>query len=317
MSLEPLVGEGRIHARDVKAEPVHTVAWNGSRIVFDHRRWACADADVCWTSGHHLVVLTERGESAQTLVRVDGRVRYDGRDQPGALTFVPASVERRCSYRGADLVYSALWIDPALQEALCAGENVADLRTDARMFVNGNDAVISSLLTSIRTDIAQERIPGAAYMEHVAALILLRLAMLRGASPQPARGGRLSRRALNRVQDYIDANLDTDIALSDLAAVARLPGDTFARQFKVTTGRAPYAYVIERRIRRAEQLLADTDHEIGAIALSLGFSSQSHFTTTFRRLSGTTPRNYRTQFCPESRKSGRDLERQFPPPPPS
>jgi AraC family transcriptional regulator len=306
MSLEPLVGDGRIRAREVKTEPVHSASWIESRLVFDHRRWSCADADLQWTSGHHLVVLTERGCSAQTLVRVGGRVLYDGRDRPGALSFVPAAVERRCSYRDADLVYTALWIDPALQEKLCTDGSLAGFP----MFVNGNDAVIASLLTSVRADIAAACIPCAAYMEHAAALILLRVRTLRGTQPQVARGGRLSRKALSRVEDYIDAHLGSDIALSDLAALLALPCDTFARQFKATTGRAPYAYVIERRIRRAESLLADGDEEIGAIALSLGFSSQSHFTTAFRRLNGTTPRTYRAEFSPELRNSLRDIERQ-------
>jgi AraC family transcriptional regulator len=308
MTLEPLIGEGRIRARAEKAEPVHTVSWSESRILFDHRRWACADAQLRWTSGHHLVVLTERGDSAQTLVRAEGRVLYDGRDRPGALTFVPALVERQCSYRAVDLAYSALWIDPALHNKLCSGESLAGVP----MFVNGSDPVISSLLASIRTDIAEQRIPGAAYMEHVAALILLRLARLRGASPQPARGGRLSRRALARVEDYVEAHLGSDIALSDLAGLLGVSCDTFARQFKATTGHAPYAFVIERRVRRAESLLAHTGNEISAIALSLGFSSQSHFTTTFRRVTGTTPRGYRAQVLPESRKSIQEIERQSP-----
>jgi AraC family transcriptional regulator len=253
MSLEPLLGEGRVRAREDKAEPVHSLSWLQSRLVFDHRRWACADADVRWMSSHHLVVLTEQGKSAQTLVRVDGRVLYDGRDRPGALTFVPASVERRCSYRDADLVYSALWIDPALQEKLCAGSRCAS----APMFVNGSDEVISSLLRSVRADIAAGCVPDATYMEHAAALILLRLEALRGALPRAIRGARLNRKALSRVDDYVEAHLGSDITLSDLAAILRLPCDTFARQFKAATGQAPYAYVIERRIRRAESLLAD------------------------------------------------------------
>ena len=294
MSLEPLVGEGRIRAREERAGPLHPVSWMSSRILFDHRRWACADAELRWTSGHHLVLLTEQGGTSQTLARFGGRVLYDGRDRPGALTFVPASVERQCSYRGADLVYSALWIDPAIQDKLCAGENLPAFPA----FVNGSDAVISSLLTSVRAEIAEGRIPGAVYMEHVAALILLRLAALQSAGPRTQRGSRLSRKALARVEEYIGAHLDSDIALSDLARQLDLPIDAFARRFKETTGRAPYAYVIDRRVRRAELLLRGTDVEIGSIGLSLGFSSQSHFTTTFRRMNGTTPRAYRAQFAP-------------------
>lgn len=76
--------------------------------------------------------------------------------------------------------------------------------------------------------------------------------------------------------------------------------DSFARRFKATTGLAPYAFVVERRLRRAEILLAKPEMALAAIAMSLGFSSQSHFTTTFRKLRGTTPHAYRRRFFPES-----------------
>jgi AraC family transcriptional regulator len=102
------------------------------------------------------------------------------------------------------------------------------------------------------------------------------------------------------VLDYIDTHLDVDIALSDLAGLLALPIDTFARQFRATTGTAPYAYVIKRRVEQASSLLRETDMQISEIALALGFSSQSHFTTTFRRVMGTTPQAYRTHCRPES-----------------
>lgn len=79
-----------------------------------------------------------------------------------------------------------------------------------------------------------------------------------------------------------------------------LPLDAFARRFKATTGQTPYGYVLERRLIRAESLLADSDRPLGDIALAVGFSSQSHFTATFRRMRVITPRAWRRQFCLES-----------------
>lgn len=296
MALEPLVGSGRIRSRNEQAGPLQPASWRDSRIIFDHRRWACADAELSWTSGHHLILLTEQGRTAKTMVRFEGRTVYDGQDRPGALTFVPASVERQCVYRDADLVYSALWVDPTLQDELCADGSLPVVPS----FVNQNDAMIAALLTSVRTDLARGHVPDTAYMEHLSALVLRRLSALHGSAPRPRSGGQLSRRALARLDDHIEANLGCDIALSDLAGLLDLPVDTFARRFKASTGQAPYAYVLERRIQRAEALLADRNADIAAIALALGFSSQSHFTATFRRLRGTTPRSYRTNFSPVS-----------------
>jgi AraC family transcriptional regulator len=114
------------------------------------------------------------------------------------------------------------------------------------------------------------------------------------------RPGSLGRQTFARVREYIDAHMTSDISLNDLAAVAGMAADTFARRFKATTGRAPYAYVIEERIQRAELLLREPELPISAIAFRCGFSSQSHLTSTFRRLRGMTPKVYQAHFSPES-----------------
>lgn len=221
---------------------------------------------------------------------------YDGRDRPGALTFIPALVERECRYRDAHLVFSGIWIDPAIAGRLAGGDALLPIPA----MVNGNDDVVSTLLSSLSREVAAGRTPGAAYVEHLAALMLLRLAGLHEAVPQRTKSGQLTRKALADVQDYIDANLGEDIALADLAGLLALPLDTFARQFRATTGLPPYAYVIKRRVEQAESLLRGTDMPISEIALALGFSSQSHFTTTFRRGMGLTPQVYRMHSRPES-----------------
>ena len=296
MSLEPLVGRGRLQAREDRGSPAHPIVWNDGRLLFDQRRWACRDAEVRWTANHHLVILTETGETEETLVRFNGRCIYTGRDRPGALTFVPAGTEREGSYLNANLVYSALWIDTGLHAALPAARG--SLLEEG--FANGTDEVVAPLIASIGRELSDGRMPDSAYMEHVAAVILLRLAARSKVAPEPARGGRLSPRVLRRVEAYIEANLDRDISLRDLARIADLPLDAFARRFKATTGQTPYALVLAGRVSRAEALLADCEMTLGEIALAVGFSSQSHFASTFRRLRGLTPRAWRLQYCPES-----------------
>jgi AraC family transcriptional regulator len=294
ISAKPLIGDGCIRGRDMQAEPLHTISRIDSAVVFDHRRWVCEDAELTWTAPHHLIVLTEQGGTSRTWVQAAGQVVYDGRDRPGALTFVPAGAERSGFYREVDLHYSALWIDPGLPLSGC--ERLSALPT----LVNGSEAGIGALLASLRSDLSSGHRPHAVYIEHLVALVILRLAMLDGTPPPAPRHGRLGRKTLGRVEEYVEANIGADISLSSLARIADMPVDTFARRFKASTGQAPYAFVTERRVRRAAALLGRTDMAIGAIAYALGFSSQSHFTTTFRRTTGTTPRAYRAQFFPES-----------------
>ena len=69
----------------------------------------------------------------------------------------------------------------------------------------------------------------------------------------------------------------------------------FSRLFKQSTRLSPHQYIIQQRIEWAKRLLADARLPIAAIAYSIGFPSQGHFTKTFRRWVGTTPRQYRQQ----------------------
>ncbi|WP_037380988.1 helix-turn-helix domain-containing protein [Sinorhizobium americanum] len=293
MSFRPLVGNGRIRAREEETVPLQSASWIGSSVVFDSRRWVCQEAELRWTAPHHLIVLTDGGSTSQTSIRTEGKALYDGQDRPGVLTFVPAGAERIGFYRDVDLCYSALWIDPEL--TLPALERLRDIP----ILVNGSDAVIGTLLRSLCTEMSFGHRPDTVYVEHLVSLVGLRMAGLNG-NQIPTRNRGLGRRTFERVRDYIDAHIASDISLREVAAIAGMPVDTFARRFKETTGRPPYAYILEERVRRAELLLRDPSVAIGAIAFRVGFSSQSHLTTTFRRLKGITPRTYRLHFSPGS-----------------
>jgi AraC family transcriptional regulator len=66
----------------------------------------------------------------------------------------------------------------------------------------------------------------------------------------------------------------------------------FARRFKQTTGRAPYQYVLEWKIRRAQQLLRAGELPIAAVGDALGFASPTHFSAAFKRAVGQSPREF-------------------------
>ncbi len=294
MSFRPLLGDGRIQASNQNTEALQTASWANSAVVFDSQRWTCQEAELRWTAPHHLIVLTDEGGTSQTCIRSEAKSLYDGQDRPGALTFVPAGAERLGIYRDVNLSYSALWIDPEIGFPGC------DTLRDLPILVNRNDSVVSALLSSLRAEMSLGHKPDTLYVEHLVAVASLRVAAMDRVQLPAVRYGCLGRRTLVRVRDYIDAHMKSDISLGDLAAIAGMAADTFARRFKATTGRAPYAYVIEERVRRAELLLRESELPIGTIAFRCGFSSQSHFTSTFRRLRGMTPRVYKAHFSPES-----------------
>lgn len=108
-----------------------------------------------------------------------------------------------------------------------------------------------------------------------------------------AQNGGLSGYRLRRVKEFIDANLETDLSLSEIAAVADLSQYHFARAFRKTAGLTPQQYVMHQRIERAKQLLTDADLPIVEVSLRSGFKNQSHFTTLFRKFTSLTPKSWR------------------------
>jgi len=116
--------------------------------------------------------------------------------------------------------------------------------------------------------------------------------LLKLAPAPPAQGG-LSAGALRRVREYVQVHLSESIDLSLLAAVAGLSMHHFAREFKQSAGVAPHHYLIQKRIERAQQMLAHTDLSLAEIACAVGFSDQGHLARHFRGLLGTTPREFR------------------------
>ena len=109
---------------------------------------------------------------------------------------------------------------------------------------------------------------------------------------QAASGG-LSGYRLRRVKEYIDANLEEDLSLSELASVAELSQYHFARSFRKTVGVTPQQYVMQQRIERAKELLSNAALPIVEVSLRSGFKNQSHFTTLFRKATRLTPKTWR------------------------
>jgi AraC family transcriptional regulator len=105
-------------------------------------------------------------------------------------------------------------------------------------------------------------------------------------------------RSLTHIQlqeaiDYIHTHLDRDLSLFQIAKVINISPTYFASLFKRATGTSPHQYVIQQRVERAKLMLSKTDMAIADIALQVGFSSQSHLTQQFKRLTGVTPKQVR------------------------
>lgn len=91
----------------------------------------------------------------------------------------------------------------------------------------------------------------------------------------------------------VDGNLQSPPSLGVLAAGCDLAAKEYSKRFFRKNGITPYAWMMERRIRHAEERLRESDVPASELALELGFASQSHFTEAFRRRTGVSPVRWR------------------------
>ena len=98
---------------------------------------------------------------------------------------------------------------------------------------------------------------------------------------------------LKRAVEFIEMNLATPLQLVEIARAAGLSPMHFAAGFRFATGRSPHAYLRDRRIERAKTKLLSEDLSIDEIAIDVGFRSQTHFITVFRRQTGHPPARWR------------------------
>jgi AraC family transcriptional regulator len=159
------------------------------------------------------------------------------------------------------------------------------------------DEHIESIARAVEVEVQSGLQAGALFMESMAtalgAHLLARYSSRRVALREHRRG--LSPYELRRSKDFIEANLGQDFGLAELAANVGMSPYYFCRLFKQSTNLSPHQFVLRKRIERAQLRLKEHRHSMVDIATELGFSDQSHFARIFRRLVGTTPKQYASQ----------------------
>jgi AraC-like DNA-binding protein len=102
---------------------------------------------------------------------------------------------------------------------------------------------------------------------------------------------------LRRARDHADRHYDEPLDLEGLARIAGISKFHFQRLFKATYGLTPAAYVSERRVERAQDLLRATNLTVTEICHSVGFSSLGSFSSRFRALVGETPSEFQRRYA--------------------
>ncbi len=95
--------------------------------------------------------------------------------------------------------------------------------------------------------------------------------------------------------DYITANYNSDISVTDIANALYINNVYLSQIFKKKMGVSVIKYLINYRIEQAKKLLVETDDLIYIISEAVGFHEFRHFSKTFKKITGLSPAQYRKQ----------------------
>jgi len=176
----------------------------------------------------------------------------------------------------------------ALDDSDEAGSDLAIRRSRTGLY----DPVIQGLGMALLPALERPESAPRMFVEYGLLALRAHLVQRIGAAPARRPGG-LSSRQLKRAQDFMEAHLSENISLSDLAAQCSLSAAHFARAFRLSVGKPPHRFLVERRVARAHALLVHTRLPLADIAAQCGFADQTHLTKVFRRVLGVTPGSLR------------------------
>lgn len=239
----------------------------------------------------HLVLVTLKGGAEYQEVEASCGHRFTGSDHAGTVSFVPAHCRRHLKLKGVAAEWASVSLDPALLEE--GSSSSADPLDDATFTNRSDDFLRAAVLELARFHDLDEGLDPLycdVFSRAMANYLLRRYAHV----PVCDNGARaLPRWKLRRVFDYIEANLNSELRIPDLAAIAEVTPGYFHRAFRLTTGQTPLAFITERRVHRAMPLLAEADVSIAETCVRAGFVSPAHFTRVFRSVTGMNPSEYR------------------------
>jgi AraC family transcriptional regulator len=236
-------------------------------------------------NGPHLRLGLNTGRRARLAQQV-GSSRLEGWWQPGAVAITPPDCIGIGACGAVDMIGLAIvpgaatWtrpIDLDHIDALSCG------------FID--DALLAAVLTALHHE-ADLHGASTAFFQHGVALIFQRLSEL-VAMPFASKGARpLSQGRFDRLIDYVDSCLSDDLSVIAMAAVTGMDPSGFTRALRARTGLAPYAWLTERRMAHARQLLI-AGLPVTSIAAQVGYANASKFAAAFTRMMGSTPSRWR------------------------
>ena len=278
-------------ARVLKTKPVNIVSGidpsSGGMAHWKHG----ALHDVVQPMADHVIMTYI--DTVQPLERRTGRSTATGVARPGVVTIIPAGTSARWDIGGTVEVVQLYLPQTTMERVAAEADNASPAALQER--TGHPDPITSRLLTTAAEAIEGHTTLDAMFRQQLTDLLATRLLAAHAGSPttlRPVSGG-LPPRVLRRALERLRSESDADVSLAALAADAGLSRFHFCRAFKESTGMPPHAWLRQYRLEQAKAMLRDPSLSIIAVAVALGYASQTAFAAAFKKLTGVSPSEFR------------------------
>jgi AraC family transcriptional regulator len=270
------------------------IGWNNLRAI--HFRHTASDVTIPASDDHCMVL----NLGNPFFINVSpGKRRFEGQILSREVAIIPAGASWTCRSEGSDSpVMLLLYIRPLFVRSAARELNLAHTEIGLTPQIGFKDKHICHVALSLLHELNEANVVGRLYADSLATGLAIQLVRQYSSLKDVHVGhGGMAPHKLRRAIALIDHHLldeeEGRVALRAVASDVRMSYFHFSRAFKQSMGMTATNYIAERRIERAKKMLEETELPISEIALRSGFSSQSHFTTAFRRLAGSTPKAFR------------------------
>ena len=239
---------------------------------------------------HQMHILTMVTSSTPIDQTIDGQSQRNLVGENN-IFLLPAGASHRCDWQH-DIEFMFIGLDPQL--LIKVGQEVLnpDRIELAPHFATIEDPLLQGILITLKQEIITGGLHFQLFIDQLKTTLGMHLLRNYGVRKVQLStyNDVLPKYKLDRTIDYIEAHLDQNLELEDLAQQAGVSQFYFSRLFKQSLGITPHQYVIRQRVERARQLIQQGELGLADIALECGFANQGHLNRHFKRLTGVTPK---------------------------
>jgi AraC family transcriptional regulator len=223
----------------------------------------------------------------------------------GEMCLVPRHFEIWGRTDDLHYLYLSVGISDAALAAACDGTR-GDV--ELRRVESLVDARVGALAAAVNAERVAGYPSGRLFLDSVEQALAAALVngyAVRHRSVQTHRGGLGSAR-LRRIKEFVDAKIEDELTLCEMAQAVELSTAYFSRMFRKSTGETPHQFLMRQRVERAKEMLRSSNARVMDVAVACGFKSQQHFAQVFRHVYGVSPTEYRQEFLDHEMTDARE-----------